>query len=68
MQDLQKGFVKKVINKENRRKVCIIATGKGVKTIKKMESDNRFKKITASMSKNEAIAFINSLAKPRGDN
>lgn len=61
----EKGFVEKVINKENRRKVSIVVTAKGIKTIKKIESEGKFKKFLAGISKAEAKTLVNVLAKLR---
>jgi DNA-binding MarR family transcriptional regulator len=61
----EKGFVEKVVNKENRRKVSIVITSKGLKMIKKIEADGMFQKFTIAISKAEAKTFVGVLAKLR---
>jgi DNA-binding MarR family transcriptional regulator len=62
-----KGFVEKVINKENRRKVSIVITPKGIKTIKKIELERKFKRITSTLNKSEAKSFVEILTKLRDE-
>jgi DNA-binding MarR family transcriptional regulator len=60
-----KGFAEKVINPDNRRKVSIAITSKGLKMMKKIDSDKTFKKFTSTLSKHEAKTFVNILEKLR---
>jgi len=62
---VEKGFAEKIINKENRRKVSIVITAKGLKTIKKITTDGKFSKFTAGLSKAEVKTFITVLSKLR---
>lgn len=62
---VEKGFVRKKINKTNRRKVGIQATAKGVKISKKIENDPKFYYFTQDIKLTEAKAFIKTLAKLR---
>jgi DNA-binding MarR family transcriptional regulator len=61
----EKGFVEKVPNRENRRKVAIMITPKGQKTMKKIEADGIFRKLTSTLSKPEAKNFVAVLEKLR---
>jgi len=61
-----KGFIKKVVDEKNRRKLCIVATSKGLKASKKMQSDPRFKKLANWSTLPESKAFIKFLTKLRG--
>jgi DNA-binding MarR family transcriptional regulator len=61
----EKGFVEKMINKENRRKVSIKVTPKGQKTIKKIDQDGSFKRFTQTISLPEAKTFVKVLGKLR---
>lgn len=61
----EKGFVEKLVNRENRRKVAIRITAKGKLTLKKMESEGRFRKFTEDISITEAKAFVKVLTKLR---
>jgi MarR family 2-MHQ and catechol resistance regulon transcriptional repressor len=60
-----KNYVEKVINKENRRKVCIKATPRGLKVIKRIEASGKFEKFTSKLSRSEVKTFIKVLAKFR---
>lgn len=64
---VEKDFVQKVANKENGRKVSIQATQKGAKTIKKIESEDKFKIFTSSLTLEEAKTFVKVLGKLRKD-
>jgi DNA-binding MarR family transcriptional regulator len=61
----EKGFAEKVTNKENRRKVSIMITPKGRKTLQKIASDGSFRKITSDLGKAEAKTFVAVLGKLR---
>ncbi|MGZ4048306.1 MAG: MarR family winged helix-turn-helix transcriptional regulator [Bacteroidia bacterium] len=61
----EKGFIKKVPDKKNRRKVSIIITPKGIKTAKRLESDEHFKKFSEEITLSESKAFIKFLSKLR---
>ncbi|MCW3077727.1 MAG: transcriptional regulator [Bacteroidetes bacterium] len=63
----EKGFVEKVINKDNRRKVSIKATSKGIKAMEKMMVDSAFTKFTSQISLKEAREFIKTLSKLRAE-
>lgn len=60
-----KGFVKKVVDEKNRRKLCIAATAKGLKANKRVQSDPRFKKLATWSTLPESKAFIKFLTKLR---
>lgn len=60
-----KGFVEKVINKTNRRKVSIRALPKGIKMAKKLILDPEFTNLTAGISLAEAKAFVKFLKRLR---
>jgi MarR family transcriptional regulator, negative regulator of the multidrug operon emrRAB len=62
---VEKGFAAKMVNPDNRRKVSIGITPKGVKTIQKIEKDGKFKIFTSRLSKAESQALVNALAKLR---
>jgi len=62
---VEKGFAEKIINKENRRKVSIVITAKGLKTMKKITTDGKFSKFTAGLSKAEVKTFVTVLSKLR---
>lgn len=62
-----KGFVEKAINKINRRKVCIHATTKGMKIVKKMQADSKFHEFTKDFSLADAKTLIRLLKKIRQD-
>ena len=61
----EKGFVEKVMNEKNNRKVCIKISVKGLKTSKKMGADPRFKEITSRTTLSESRAFVKYLVKLR---
>ncbi len=61
----EKGFVEKVLNEKNNRKVSIKISAKGLKTINKMDSDPRFKEYTSGTTLSESRAFIKYLVKLR---
>lgn len=61
----EKGFVKKAPDKDNRRKICINVTPKGLKIMTRINEEGLFKKFTAGMSLSEARAFVSALAKLR---
>lgn len=61
----EKGFVEKVINKTNRRKVSIRALPKGVKMVKKMSLDPHFTNFTTGINLSEAKAFVRFLKRLR---
>jgi DNA-binding MarR family transcriptional regulator len=61
----EKGYVEKVINKENRRKVSIKVTAKGQKILAKIESEKKFESFTANISKTDILTFIKVLTKLR---
>jgi DNA-binding MarR family transcriptional regulator len=61
----EKGFVEKVINKENRRKISIMISTKGQKILKKIESEGKFKKVTSLLDLREARNFVKTLQKLR---
>jgi DNA-binding MarR family transcriptional regulator len=62
---MEKGFVKKVINKKNRRKVCIQATSAGVNITTRLQADKRFREITSDFTLTEAKNLIKLLKKLR---
>lgn len=62
---VSKNYVEKVINKENRRKVCIKITASGKKVLKRIEAEGKFEKFTSGLSKAEVNAFVKVLAKLR---
>ena len=62
---VDKGFVEKLVNTANKRKVCIKATARGLKITKKMESDGKFKGFTKDLSLAEAKTMIRLLKKLR---
>ncbi len=62
---VEKGFVIKVVNEENRRKVSIKITEKGLNTLKKVDSESKFKKFTIDISLEEAKIFMDTLKKLR---
>jgi DNA-binding MarR family transcriptional regulator len=62
---VEKGFVEKVINKENRRKVSIVITEEGFKLQRKVEADPRFQLFTSEISLADARTFIDVLKKLR---
>ncbi|MDF2448216.1 MAG: transcriptional regulator [Bacteroidota bacterium] len=61
----QKGFVKKVIDPKNKRKLAIAVTPEGLDVFSKINSDNSFLKNEVSYSIDEAVNFINFLKKLR---
>jgi DNA-binding MarR family transcriptional regulator len=61
----EKGFIEKVVNKTNRRKICIQATSSGMKIAKKMMADGKFREFTSDMSLAEAKTLIKLLKKLR---
>ncbi len=61
----EKGFIEKIIDTNNRRKLSICATVKGVETSKKMEADPRFQKFTEGITLTEARVFIKFLKELR---
>jgi DNA-binding MarR family transcriptional regulator len=62
---VEKGFVEKVINKENKRKVAIVSTSKGMELMQKIESEKKFEKFTAQLTTAEAKTFVKVLSKLR---
>lgn len=62
---VEKGYAEKIPNKLNRRKVCIKATQKGVKAVRKMSSDGKFKTFTQDLTLKEAQALVGILSKLR---
>jgi DNA-binding MarR family transcriptional regulator len=64
----EKGYVEKVVNKDNRRKVSIQATSKGVKIAKKIEDDGKFLEFTKEFSLSDAKTLIKLLKKLRDVN
>ncbi|MGZ3882838.1 MAG: MarR family winged helix-turn-helix transcriptional regulator [Bacteroidia bacterium] len=62
---MEKGYVEKITNKDNRRKVSILATAKGLKTIRKIESDGKFETFVKGISRSEARTFVKVLLKLR---
>lgn len=63
----EKGFIEKVTDSKNHRKLAIKATPKGLKTAEKMSKDPAFKKITTTFKLPEVKAFIKFLKKLRED-
>jgi len=63
----EKGFIEKVTDSKNNRKLAIKATPKGMKTVDKMTKDSAFTKITTTFKLPEAKAFIKFLKKLRED-
>ena len=61
----EKGFVEKVVDKENRRKVAIRTTSKGNATLQKLADDGVFRKITADIDIHEAKNFVSILERLR---
>jgi DNA-binding MarR family transcriptional regulator len=51
---IEKGYAEKIPNKFNRRKVCIKATRKGVKIVKKISQDGKFQVFTKQFSLRDA--------------
>lgn len=62
---VEKEYAQKVLNKENRRKVSILITQKGLKANKKIESEDKFKIFTSSLTLAEARGFVKVLEKLR---
>jgi len=62
---VEKGFVEKVINKENKRKVCIQALNKGIKILQKIQAEKKFETFTSELTQKETQSFIAVLAKLR---
>jgi DNA-binding MarR family transcriptional regulator len=60
-----KGFIEKITDDENRRKLSIRATAKGLEISRQMEADQRFKEFTQGVSLSESKAFIKFLGKLR---
>jgi DNA-binding MarR family transcriptional regulator len=60
-----KGFVEKITNLRNRRKVCIKATSKGLKITKKIDAAGKFQEFTKNLSLAEAKTLIRLLRKIR---
>jgi len=63
----EKGFIEKVTDSKNNRKLAIKATQKGLKTVDKMAKDPAFTRITTTFKLPEAKAFIKFLKKLRED-
>lgn len=61
---VEKGFVKKVVNPDNKRKVSIMITEKGSRTLQKTQMDKGFD-YTSDISIDEAKVFVQVLAKLR---
>ncbi|MCD6019744.1 MAG: transcriptional regulator [Bacteroidetes bacterium] len=61
----EKGFIEKVTDSENKRKLAIKATPKGLKTVEKMSKDPAFNKITTTFKLPEAKSFVKFLKKLR---
>jgi DNA-binding MarR family transcriptional regulator len=62
---VEKGIVEKVPNKENKRKVAIKATAKGMDLMRKIETEKKFEKFTADLTTAEAKTFVKVLLKLR---
>lgn len=63
----EKGFVEKVIDKTNRRKVSIRALPKGIKMMKKIEADPALNTLTEDFTLSEARNFVKYLNRLRND-
>jgi DNA-binding MarR family transcriptional regulator len=61
----EKGFVKKVNDPNNHRKLAIKATPKGLKIAETIAKDSSFQKATTSLTLQEARTFIKVLQKLR---
>ncbi|HEY0031279.1 MAG TPA: winged helix DNA-binding protein [Bacteroidia bacterium] len=60
-----KGFVQKIPDPKNGRKLSISATAKGVKALRKMEADSEFQNFASEISVAEVKAFVKFLSKLR---
>ncbi|MDF2437356.1 MAG: transcriptional regulator [Bacteroidota bacterium] len=64
---ITKGYLEKKSNKENKRKIEITITQKGIDLMEKIRSQQLFKKFTAGLTTQEAQQLVNLLAKLRVD-
>ncbi len=63
----EKGFVKKVNDPKNNRKLAIKATAKGLKIVETISKDTSFQKPTTTITLQEAKTFIRVLHKLRNE-